>query len=481
MSPSVTEASRVPWLSRLAYSLGNVGETLLSRSFELFVLFYYTQVLGLSGTLAGIAILLAMIADAVTDPLVGALSDGLKSRWGRRHTLMFLSALPSALFFVALFYPPAGLPAAGLVAWLAFTAIGLRVSVTFFHIPWSTQIAELSDDPRERVTLAVLRNIFAAVASFVLIAVAFDLFFVSTEEYPRGQENPANYASFALSIGAALLLVILLSAAGTYRRIRAREGSVAPGPRFRLSALWPAWQEMIFRFKNFRCLFLGSLFILTAFSMYNSMALYLGSYFWDLSGDQIKTWQFAVILGAAVTLIIGKPVVDRLPHPLLFAGGIGFSVVLFALPILLRLSGMVAVGSDVVMPLLQVSNGLAGVSLGVVMIVSAVIASETSDDYQSRTGVNATALLFGFVFLAMKTASGFGKLLAGLIIDVIALPTAENADLITASQLDGLGWWSASTLLVLGACGVISFSGYRSIRAKPGAHWRHAEEGSGAA
>jgi len=466
-SNSEINSERVPWLTRLAYSLGNVCETILSRSFELFVLFFYTQVLGLSGTLAGAAILVAMIADAITDPLVGAFSDSLKSRWGRRHAPMFLSALPSALFFVALFYPPGDLSSLGLCAWLAFTAIGLRVSVTFFHIPWSTQIAELSNEPRERVTLAVLRNIFAAVANFAVVAVAFDVFFVATDEYPRGQENPANYLPFAVAIAGSLVLVILFSAAGTYRRLRAREDEVSPSPRFSVKALWPAWRDMVFGFKNFRCLFLGSLFVLTAFSMYNSMALYLGSYFWDLTGDEIKVWQFAVILGAAVTLIVGKPIVDRLPHPLLFSGGIGLGVTLFVVPLLARLLGFVEVGTDAVMPLLRTSNGLAGLCLGVVMIVSAVISSETADDYERRTGINATALLFGFVFLAMKTASGLGKLLAGLIIDAIALPSAENADLITQAQLDSLGWWSTVVLLLLGFLGVISFSGYRTPEREP--------------
>lgn len=463
MSTDAATSERIPWPTKLAYSLGNVCEVVLSRSFELFVLFFYTQVMGLSGTVAGAAILVAMVADAVTDPLVGAYSDSLKSRWGRRHSLMFMAALPSAFFFCALFYPPAGLSSLALGAWLAFTAIGLRVSVTFFHIPWSTQIAELSDEPKERVTLAVLRNIFGAVANFAVVAVAFDVFFVATEEYPRGQENPANYLPFAAAIGGSLILIILLSAAGTYRRIRSREDRVAPSPRFHINALWPAWRDMIFKFKNFRCLFLGSLFILTAFSMYNSMALYLGSYFWDLTGDEIKVWQFAVILGAAVTLLVGKPIVDRLPHPLLFAGGIGFGTLLFAFPLLMRLFGFVEVGTDAVMPLLRISNGAAGLALGVVMIVSAVIASETADDYQNRTGINATALLFGFVFLSMKTASGFGKLLAGVIVDAIALPSAENADLITGAQLDALGWWSAITLLLLGVFGVWSFSGYRVV------------------
>lgn len=463
MQQTLPVPDRVPWLPRLAYSLGNVVETVLSRAFELFVLFFYTQVCGLSGSVAGAAILLAMIVDAITDPLVGSWSDSLRTHWGRRHAPMFASALPVALFFVALFAPPAGLPAPLLGAWLAFTAIGLRVAVTFFHIPWSTQIAELSPDPRERVTLAVLRNIFSAVANFAVVAVAFDVFFVATPDYPRGQENPAAYLPFAAAIGGVLVLTILLSAAGTRARLRAVEStSPVQSQRFTLGALWPAWRDVVIRFGNFRRLMLGSLFLLTSFSMNNSLGLYLGSYFWELGGDQIKQWQFAVILGAAVTLVVGKPVVDRLPHPPLFSGGIAVGVLLFAVPVLLRLTGALPPGSGLLMPVLLGANFAAGLALGIVMIVSAVISSEAADEYQERTGIKATAMLFGFVFLAMKTASGLGKLLAGVIVDVVRLPAAADAASITPEQLTALGWWVAGTLLCLGALGVLSFSGYEA-------------------
>jgi Na+/melibiose symporter-like transporter len=460
--------ARVPWPTRLAYSLGNVCETVLSRAFEVFVLFYYTQVCGLSGTLAGTAILVAMVVDAITDPLVGAWSDSLKTRFGRRHAPMFFSALPTALFFVALFAPPAGLAGLALAGWLAFTAVGLRVALTFFHIPWSTQIAELSPDLRERVTLAVMRNIFSVLANIALVAVAFDVFFVETPEYPRGQENPAAYLPFAAAIAGTLIIVILASAAGTWRRMQAVEQSQPRAVnRFSLGALWPAWRDIILRFRNFRCLMLGSLFLLTAFSVNNALALYLGGYFWGLGSEQIKQWQFAWILGGAVTLIVGKPIVDRVPLAPLFTAGIGIGTFMFALPVLLRLLGLLPGDPAAVMPVLLAANGVAGLALGLVMIVSGVISSETADDYEHRTGIKATALLFGFVFLAMKTAGGLGKLLAGAIIDIIRLPSADAAATITPAQLAALGWWCAGSLLVLGVLGVVSFSGYRSPAPRP--------------
>jgi MFS transporter len=77
-----------------------------NTAFELFLFFYYNQVLGLSGSLAGLALSIALCVDGITDPLVGSLSGGSRSRWGRRHPWMYLAAPPLALSFYFLFSPP---------------------------------------------------------------------------------------------------------------------------------------------------------------------------------------------------------------------------------------------------------------------------------------------------------------------------------------------------------------------------------------
>ncbi len=454
---------RVPWIARLAYAAGNAAETILNRSFELFVLFYYTQVLGLSGTIAGLAILLALVVDALTDPLVGTYSDSLQSRWGRRHTLMFASALPTTLAFALLFNPPAGLSGIALGAWLAATAIGLRVAITFFYIPWSTQVAELTTDPKERVTLAVLRNIFGAVAQAAIVALAFDLFFTPTAAYPRGQENPAAYPSYGLAFGLGLGALIVLSAAGTYRRLRRMESVEQTRPlRFTLGGLGQAWRDMLFGLPNFRALCLGALFALAAISAFNAFALYMGSYFWNLASEQIKQWQIAFVLGAALTFVIGKPIVDRTRPALVFWSCIAIGTALFALPVLLRLTGLLPGDPTFNLTVLRLSNGLAGFFLGLVLITSALLASETADEYEAKRGVKGTAVLFGFITLAMKLASGLGKLLTGVAIDLIRLPAASAAASVTAEQAAQLGWACFLTTSLLGAIGVAAFSRYRS-------------------
>ena len=81
------------------YGLGQLPEGVKTAAFGFFLLFYYNQVLGLPGTLAGAALFVALLFDAISDPLVGTLSDFTRSRWGRRHPYLYASALPFLTLF----------------------------------------------------------------------------------------------------------------------------------------------------------------------------------------------------------------------------------------------------------------------------------------------------------------------------------------------------------------------------------------------
>ena len=82
----------VPLSSKFAFGIGQYAEGLKNTAFSLFILFYYNQVLGLSGTLAGAALFIALLFDAITDPLAGSLSDNFKSRLGSRICWPFFTS-----------------------------------------------------------------------------------------------------------------------------------------------------------------------------------------------------------------------------------------------------------------------------------------------------------------------------------------------------------------------------------------------------
>ena len=75
-------AAHSSWRVRLAFAFGQIPEGVQSTAFGFFLLYFYNQVLGLSGFLASTAIVVALVVDAVVDPIVGSLSDRTRGRWG---------------------------------------------------------------------------------------------------------------------------------------------------------------------------------------------------------------------------------------------------------------------------------------------------------------------------------------------------------------------------------------------------------------
>src|SRR5690606_10981497 len=183
--------------TRFWYGLGQAAEGIKNHSFTFFLLFYYTQVLGLSGTLASLALAIALVFDAVTDPLAGALSDRTASRWGRRHPWMYASALPLAAAFYAAFAPPANLSEGALFAWLLASTIAARGAMTLYHVPHMALGAELSVDYHDRTRIVMARSIFGSLGGYLAGALGLLYFMRPSEAYPNGQLDPAAYPAYA--------------------------------------------------------------------------------------------------------------------------------------------------------------------------------------------------------------------------------------------------------------------------------------------
>ena len=170
----------LPIRTTLAYGIGEVGEVVFLGMFNTFIVIYYNQAIGLSNSLIGTAIMLATIGDAISDPMVGMISDRWRSRLGRRHPFLFAAPIPLAVSLYAIFSPPDFLTggAAGepnqlwLFAWLAVWTICGRLFVTLYTIPHHALGAELTKNPNERSRLfssnAIIGYVSGALFSFTV-------------------------------------------------------------------------------------------------------------------------------------------------------------------------------------------------------------------------------------------------------------------------------------------------------------------------
>ena len=161
------------------YSLGACTESLVLNSFFGFSMLYYTKALGLSPELAGIATFIATFWDAITDPVMGHISDNTRNRFGKRHPYMFFGGIFMVTVFFFIWYVPAPFKSnLTLLFWyLVALNLLLRTSYTIFVVPYTALGFEICEDYAGRSKLQGIRNGLNMAANLFGPAMAWMIFF----------------------------------------------------------------------------------------------------------------------------------------------------------------------------------------------------------------------------------------------------------------------------------------------------------------
>lgn len=165
---SATHPAGIPLSRKLALGAGDFGLNLYWQFASLFLLFYYTDVLGVPAAVAGGIYMAALIFDAITDPLIGAWAEKTRSKAGRYRPFLIYGSLPVALLFVLNFLHPFDDATASLV-FVACAHVGFRGLYGILSIPYATLFARVTRSSTERGDMAGMR-IFFATCSAVSVA-----------------------------------------------------------------------------------------------------------------------------------------------------------------------------------------------------------------------------------------------------------------------------------------------------------------------
>ena len=133
-------AAKPNLLTRISFGIGGAAEGIKNNGFDYVLLFFYSNILGVDAGLVGLALLFALVIDAISDPVVGYWSDNLRTRIGRRHPFMYAALIPVAISYYLAWNPPAGISGNDLFLWLLGTTIFVRLAFTFYEVP-STALA----------------------------------------------------------------------------------------------------------------------------------------------------------------------------------------------------------------------------------------------------------------------------------------------------------------------------------------------------
>ena len=203
------------------YSSGSGVIGINAAIFGTWVLIFYNQVLGLSPVLASLALGIALVFDAISDPLIGAWSDRFNSRLGRRHPFIYASIIPLSLSFYFLFTEPASYSQSYLFWKLLILVLIIRISLTFYEIPRASLGPELTKDYDKRNFVNGWAYAAAVLGAMTVTFVMYSFFLEETEEFSgnRAFLNPEGYKYFGLFSAMLIILFGFTSALSTHRFI----------------------------------------------------------------------------------------------------------------------------------------------------------------------------------------------------------------------------------------------------------------------
>jgi GPH family glycoside/pentoside/hexuronide:cation symporter len=162
-----SSTGRLTAAQRIGYGVGDLGINLYFISAATYLLYFYTDVFGISAATAASVLLVARVVDAVTDPLMGMIAERTRTRWGRLRPYILFGAIPLGVISVLTFTTP-DLTDDGKIWWAYATYIGFGILYTVVTIPYAAMTSSLTDHHQERTVLSTIRMAFAFSGGYVI-------------------------------------------------------------------------------------------------------------------------------------------------------------------------------------------------------------------------------------------------------------------------------------------------------------------------
>ena len=447
--------------TKLYYGFGSVAYGVKDNGFAFLLLLFYNQVMGVPAAWVGIGMMTALIVDAMTDPIVGYWSDNLHSRWGRRHPFMYAAALPVSVAFYFLWSPPTDLSQHQLFAYFISVAVLVRILITFYEIPSSSLVAELTDDYDERTTMLAYRFFFGWWGGLSAAVLAY-LFFLPQEA--GGVLFRDGYRSYGLLGSGLMFSAILISALGTHRHIPRLRLPPAKQP-FDPTRILRELRETLSN-RSFIALFVSAIFSAMAAGISTSLNVYFNTFFWEFSSEQIGLLTLPLFLSAALALLIAPRVSARFGKK---RAAIGVASVAFLgapLPIALRLLGLFPEnGTELLFGSLLAFNAIEVTLIIAASILVSTMLADVVEDSEFRTGRRSEGVFFAARSFAQKAVHGVGTLCATLILAAIEFPKGAAPGEVQSETIRNLGLVYVPVLAAVYLIALILLTGYKISRA----------------
>ena len=394
MQPPAVTTEKVPLITKFAFGAGDVGPAVATAIMSFFLLFFLTDVARLDPAVAGVILLLTKIWDAVNDPIVGMLSDRIKTRWGRRRPWFLFGAIPFGLTFFLLFLVPQ-VSNNGKFWYYLVVSLLLDTAFTVVNVPYTALTPELTRDYDERTSLNSFRFAFS-IGSGLIAAVVHPLI-VSAMQPTLGIQG-----AYAMSAGVWAVVATLpffFAFWGTYERHQPDEEEDLP---FR-EALKITFANRAFRYVT--GIYLLSWLVVQTVS---TIVIYYMTY-WLRQPGLVPVVILAVQGSALIWLFIWTSVSRRTGKKgVYYRGMIFWIVVAFAL-----FAVQPSWPSWVIIAL----GALAGVGVATAYLVPWAMLPDVIELDELETGKRREGAFYGFFVLLQKLGLALGLFLVSQVLN----------------------------------------------------------------
>lgn len=280
--------SRLPLKKKIGFGIADTGGNVFFTAMGFWALTYLTDTVYLAPALAGIAVMVAKIWDAITDPIVGYFSDHTRSRWGRRRPYLLFGAVPFGISVYVFFTKPPFIGQTTLFWWALLVLCLVNTAMTLVNIPYSALTPELTADYNEQTSLNAYRFLFAGIGTMLGAVIVM----------PIVTAAPSKAAGFSMA-GAVIGAVIVVTTLITFFSVREAAPPVKQTEQ-RAESFFSVYGSV---FKNRAYLVLLLIFTLhiTAINFLQGMVVYYLKYIYR--AEAFASTVMAVLLIAALISI----------------------------------------------------------------------------------------------------------------------------------------------------------------------------------
>ncbi|MDR0452126.1 MAG: MFS transporter [Treponema sp.] len=377
---------------KLGFGVFDLGGNMMFSVMGFWCLHYLTDIAGLTAALAGFALMVGKIWDAVTDPAMGFISDRTRTPLGRRRPYLLAGAIPMGLAFWFFFTVPNVSGQTALTVWAALALVLFNTFSTVLNVPYSSLTPELTGDYHEQTSLNGFRFGFAVFGTIIGAAAVQPL----TGLFPSPRQG---YSMTGLILGGIVAVTSLLTFFGTREKKQAK--AALPPEKF---------------FKTYRAVFTNRPFVvlvttytlhITALTLLQGIIIYYTKYIYN--NEAVATPAMAVLLLVAMAFI---------PVSVLVAKRIGKRAVYQICFIILSIATTVIffLGHTLGIRFFFAVMVFAGIGVGFNYVAPFAMVPDTIAYDEARTGSRREGSYYGIWTFCSKIGSSLAALLSGLIL-----------------------------------------------------------------